>query len=656
MEETELLQSLLATKVPPATNFARDLQTKNLEGRPHATRRRSTLWPLGRAFPNQYLGGSPTSPTVPNMQRTTANNLSPAPTNRQQPNTPNSGESETPNPASVKQNVVPSCHDAIIFVPGFDSQDTDLSCEDISKLIARAIRGNDPNTTRHVVVDDVREEEYDPDRKLHAQVCTISYTKKSDEVPIKRLDIFRVTYHDLLLKSFNARSFLGKILILILVVLPITLRFILHSHKNGGKSPMEKAQLLIVDFLFFLLAVYASLLIATAVGSVSQAVGIFPTPTPTTALSAATATALAPAAPATTTILAPAAPAAPTTILAPAAPAAPTTALAPAALAATTMMTLTTTTAASGMQDGQRTAKNDFWWKWIFDLRLQQFMLVITALGVLLPNIREPIRQVIQSLGPKIVAMVLYLSYGDRRNVLVGQLRDVLDYVVRKSEESEGLAKYDRIYLVAYSFGTIIALDALMPPQIDQSCAQGDGTSVRFQKISAITTIGSPFDFIRNFWPDYFTHRTDLPQNPYWINIYAPDDIFGSNFRNDSKIGSASKGVSISRHPAKENSAEKTSLKEEESGQNLQDSGSVSSPGETTPPRKPDQNLALVTRIRPKGVSSLFDIFTLMGIRSHKVYWETVDDPQINCFDLWVNALSDTDHQFFPDSQKTDIA
>ncbi|MEI8167547.1 MAG: hypothetical protein WCG26_14290, partial [Chloroflexales bacterium] len=278
-------------------------------------------------------------------------------------------------------------------------------------------------------------------------------------------------------------------------------------------------------------------------------------------------------------------------------------------------------------------------------------------------------------------ALILYLSYGDRHNVLVGQLRDLLDYVVRKSEKSE---KYDQIHIVAYSFGTIIALDALMPPQMGVYQTQGDGTRARFHKVDSITTIGSPFDFIRNFWPDYFLSRTKKPIQTRWINIYAPDDIFGSNFRDDDQIGSAEIGItttllSVSQDRVKSKSEklgkvrrvlrQHAKSKSEKLGRVRRvlrrwlgqmfngftalrrKASKVADPEEQ---ERPKQNLALITRIRPKGLSSLFDIFTLMGIRSHMVYWETVDDPQINCFDLLINALYDDKHPFLPRSQETD--
>jgi hypothetical protein len=83
--------------------------------------------------------------------------------------------------------------------------------------------------------------------------------------------------------------------------------------------------------------------------------------------------------------------------------------------------------------------------------------------------------------------------------------------------------RYDRVDIVAYSFGSVVAIDALYP--------LADIPGPRFEQIDTLVTIGCPFDIIRTYWPEYFDrrwHRVGVPRR--WLNIYSPIDVFGSNF------------------------------------------------------------------------------------------------------------------------------
>src|SRR5207247_5225157 len=80
------------------------------------------------------------------------------------------------------------------------------------------------------------------------------------------------------------------------------------------------------------------------------------------------------------------------------------------------------------------------------------------------------------------VSVMSYFRYGERRGDLSGNLARLMQHLAER-----GKVKYSRVDLVAYSFGTIVALDALFPPR---------GQSVRtFSDIGRLVTIGCPFDF-----------------------------------------------------------------------------------------------------------------------------------------------------------------
>ena len=64
--------------------------------------------------------------------------------------------------------------------------------------------------------------------------------------------------------------------------------------------------------------------------------------------------------------------------------------------------------------------------------------------------------------------------------------------------------------------------------------------------VKNLVTIGCPFDMVRTYWPNYFINRQRQSNAPVqWINIYAPLDVFGSNFRDDDKTDDAEQGIVV---------------------------------------------------------------------------------------------------------------
>jgi hypothetical protein len=117
-------------------------------------------------------------------------------------------------------------------------------------------------------------------------------------------------------------------------------------------------------------------------------------------------------------------------------------------------------------------------------------------------------------------SVVDYLDRGeDRGSQLRGQLTQLLERLAELEQP------YRHIDVVTYSFGSIAALDALFafvqpPPP-------------RLATIDRLVTIACPFDFVRSYWPDYFSKRFSLPGAPgEWVNFYAPSDVLASNFSN----------------------------------------------------------------------------------------------------------------------------
>lgn len=151
----------------------------------------------------------------------------------------------------------------------------------------------------------------------------------------------------------------------------------------------------------------------------------------------------------------------------------------------------------------------------------QAFVVVLTALGLWKSSFFSNLAD--GAVGH--VAVTSYLDHGDRKQNLVGELTALLEHLAEKEED----VGYERVDVIAFSFGGIVALDAFFPA--------GTEPSPRFHRVHTLVTIGCPFDFVRAYWPRYFSRRVVLDNVPrQWLNVYMPLDILSSNFRNDTEV------------------------------------------------------------------------------------------------------------------------
>lgn len=123
-----------------------------------------------------------------------------------------------------------------------------------------------------------------------------------------------------------------------------------------------------------------------------------------------------------------------------------------------------------------------------------------------------------------------YIQYGEQSQIIHGNLDALIEYIVENEENST-------IHFHTYSFGSIIALDALFPIGTEPS------ENIK-NNINLLITVGAPYEFIDNYYPNFYTDRTDkMSQKIEWINVYSTMDAFASNFRNDNKVGEAKYGI-----------------------------------------------------------------------------------------------------------------
>lgn len=176
----------------------------------------------------------------------------------------------------------------------------------------------------------------------------------------------------------------------------------------------------------------------------------------------------------------------------------------------------------------------------------------------------------VTEMATEFVCMIRYFSAGKNRLNLTGKFEELLEKV------SEDESDYDQVTVLAYSFGTIIALDTIFPMVGATSHRVAD-------KITSLVTIGCPYDFVRLYWRSYYAEREyKATRLKNWFNIYSAADILSSNFRTDHKVGDAS--ISITQN------------------------GVV------------PQNLPF--NVLPKKRFNLLGFILLSGIRAHGMYWE----------------------------------
>ncbi len=123
-----------------------------------------------------------------------------------------------------------------------------------------------------------------------------------------------------------------------------------------------------------------------------------------------------------------------------------------------------------------------------------------------------------------------YIQYGEQSQIIQGNLDALIEYIVENEENPS-------IHLHTYSFGSVIALDALF--------SLGNEPSDNIQNnINLLITVGAPYEFINNYYPNFYRKRINvMSEKIEWINVYSTMDAFASNFRKDNKVGEAKYGI-----------------------------------------------------------------------------------------------------------------
>lgn len=154
-------------------------------------------------------------------------------------------------------------------------------------------------------------------------------------------------------------------------------------------------------------------------------------------------------------------------------------------------------------------------------------MLPITSLAIIfIPESTT----LLTKLAAEFTTIDNYIQYGEQSQIIQGNFDALVEYIVENEENPT-------IHLHTYSFGSIIALDALFPIGTEPC-------NNILNNIKLLITVGAPYEFIDSYYPSFYSERTDkISEKIEWINVYSTMDVFASNFRKDNNAGTAQYGI-----------------------------------------------------------------------------------------------------------------
>jgi pimeloyl-ACP methyl ester carboxylesterase len=207
---------------------------------------------------------------------------------------------------------------------------------------------------------------------------------------------------------------------------------------------------------------------------------------------------------------------------------------------------------------------------------------------------RMNLKATLATVAPALSCTANYLSAGRRRSEILGELTRLIDHLDEQTD-----TRYRHVHLLGYSFGSIVAIDALFPREL--------AVGRKMKRVDTLVTIGCPFDFVRTYWPKYFQARqaaADVPRR--WLNVYCELDVLGSNFLDEDATTQAT-----------------------ERGIEIQNQGQ----------RRPREQDNLAFGPSAEEDRSLWEYAGFIGFRTHSVYWDRDSENALSCFEPIVQTL-----------------
>jgi hypothetical protein len=227
----------------------------------------------------------------------------------------------------------------------------------------------------------------------------------------------------------------------------------------------------------------------------------------------------------------------------------------------------------------------------VFSLERMKTLIVVLSTVGLFSTVS--LKALLQTFAAGTAAAGGYLATGERAARTRGVFGQLLQHVLETGADG---APYHRVHVVAFSFGSVVALDSIFPVTTPAD---------QIRDVHTLVTIGCPFDFVRTYWPEYFGERRAISGVPAtWLNIYARADVLGSNFLDEAPRGRRADG-------AGRGTSEPTDTPR---GVNVQ--------GENASRIPVSICYGAPQRLEQYGV---MERLSLVGFRAHRTYWDGPD-------------------------------
>lgn len=221
-------------------------------------------------------------------------------------------------------------------------------------------------------------------------------------------------------------------------------------------------------------------------------------------------------------------------------------------------------------------------------------LMSLVLVSRLLTRDRAAIVGWVTRMSEDMLAFVFYLGMGDRRAEVTGL---VDEHVEKLLEAGRG---YERVALMGYSFGSIVALDVLFPAD--------DIRARRLDRVDTLVTLGAPVAFILTYWPGYFAQRSRRHAAlKTWVNVFSPLDVLATQF-----------------DPPQPSPGEPALQRSHGNPDTLW--------------RGPDVEHAF-REGAAEGRLTWFGALTFLGLRAHSMYWAPEDGHERNCLHLVVGDV-----------------
>ncbi len=507
------------------------------------------------------------------------------------PPTPPQQQPEVSDPPAKRRK-----YDALVFVPGMGGPNPDQSSEGVARRAAKALeRACRDRAVRFELSPKGQDEVIGKDgsgKEVSVGVRTIvrRVGDKGDPQPV--LDVYARNYSDKFTGPYERGSLFYKCLLLLFTLLRYTWPVLRSLFRKTGKSGREKVQLVWAGVLVSLLWVYMGVLVFAVYATTAQLVRD-------------------------------------NVNVAPQEPSDGKKKEGEGKDDGKGAIEKPSTGEPAAEKPAAASQPSEWWTRWS-----QRIAVIGAFLLAIWPNIQKQLSRA----AVLYLCAVRYLDAGDGRPVLVGDVTDILAHVLRKQGGDGKDSLYRRVDVIAYSFGSVITLDALFP--------FAGHSSVPCSKVDTLFTIGCPFDVIRTYWANYFDdrHPDEMPKTR-WMNVYSPKDILGSNFRNDDKPGQPEEDIGIECKPRYASGTGPTAAEGKEwrdtpgAAEPVRHDGA--DPAVTKPSRewtfKPHKNIEYGDG--PFAKQSVLEMVFLGGLKAHTAYWDPEDDGATSWYSIMVTEL-----------------